>query len=65
MTHPKQVRAFELWTKAMIRNAQVGTPDYGKNASKTSRTGSSSKMAAKQRKRRKKARRRKKKMQNA
>jgi len=30
MTHPKTAWKFKAWTEAMLRNAQVGTPDYGK-----------------------------------
>lgn len=53
MSHPKQAKLFRAWTAAMLDNAQVGTPDYGKKAS---RTGLQTKT-----KRRKRRRKRKKK----
>lgn len=32
MTHPKTAWKFKAWTEAMLRNAQVDTPDYGKKS---------------------------------
>lgn len=50
MTHPKTVKLFEPWARAMVAGATVDRPDYGKKAmSSNSRKGS-----AKRRRRRKK-----------
>lgn len=35
MTHPKTAWMFKAWTEAMLRNATVGTPDYGKKSKST------------------------------
>lgn len=60
--YPKNLSKFRAWTKAMEANATVGTPDYGKQASKGISTQNSSKSFMKRRKRR---RRKRKKAKNA
>lgn len=63
MSHPKQARLFKAWSAAMLEGATVGTPDYGKKASKI---GLSSKtQGPAKRRRRKRWKRRKKKMVHA
>jgi len=53
MTHPKTAWKFKAWTEAMLRNAQVGTPDYDKHHARL--TGSkTSRMTSKRRRRRRK-----------
>lgn len=56
MSHPKQARLFKAWTAAMLDNATVGTPDYGKRVSKT---GSPTKTRRRRRRKKTKKNRRK------
>lgn len=52
MTHPKTAWKFKAWTEAMLRNATVDTPDYGKKTH-VKQTGSKA-SPTRRRKRRKK-----------
>lgn len=54
MSHPKQLKRFRAWAKAMEQGATVGNPDYSSN-SKTSSTSRRKRRLKKRRRRRKKA----------
>jgi len=54
--YPKTLSKFRAWTKAMEHNATVGTPDYGKSASKTTSPARAQRAKRKRRRRRKKKR---------
>jgi len=50
--YPKTAWKFSEWHRAMLRNAQVGTPDYGKTNGKS--TGSKASKTTRRRRRRRK-----------
>lgn len=54
MSHPKTAWKFKAWTEAMLRNAEVGDPDYGKKGSKS--TGSKVSQTRKRKRRKRKKR---------
>lgn len=57
MTHPKTAWKFKAWTEAMLRNATVEQPDYGKKS--TSKSTGSRTSPTKNRKKRGKRKRKK------
>lgn len=51
--HPKDVAKFIAWSKAMVAGATVDKPNYGKNRSGQTRSGSTTRSRKKRRRRRK------------
>lgn len=52
--YPRKAHLFKAWTEAMLRNATVDTPDYGKKAGTSGRKSTGSKTSRTRRRRRKK-----------
>jgi len=51
---PKTAWKFKAWTDAMLRNATVDTPDYGKKGSKSTSTGKTVRRRRRRRRKKKK-----------